>query len=267
MSKRIVVLSRYRQRSGEHMAHQCWRMYQSIIVSDPREQVAFYDDGVGTSRLKPLAWLGGMFGYGLKRNLIDCYKFICRNFEPEAEIFLFGFSRGAFTVRALAHLILDQGLVPYDNNELKLHRLSVAAYRAYRKSHYTTGLAVFFRPVRDLFVHTPGPAAAKLRPSIRFIGVWDTVAAYGFPIAEITRLISRVIWPLELPGTVLDKKVRRACHALSLDDERTTFHPVLWTEKCEKQRQRISQVWFAGVHSNVGGGYPDESLASYHSYG
>jgi hypothetical protein len=224
-------------------------------IHDPKEQVAFYDDGVGTSRLKPLAWFGGMFGYGLKRNLLDCYKFICRNYEPGAEIFLYGFSRGAFTVRVLADLALDQGLVPYYNNEPELQRLAIAAYRAYRKSHYPTGLAVFFRPLRDLFARTPYSSVAQLhRPSIRFIGVWDTVAAYGFPVVEITRFVSRFIWPLELPDTVLDKDVRRACHAISLDDERTTFHPVLWTEKDEKPgeptendgryicAERISQV-------------------------
>ena len=111
-------------------------------------------------------------------------------------------------------------------------------------------------------------------PSIEFIGVWDTVAAYGLPIDEMTRGFSKWIWPLELPTRVLDERVRRACHALSLDDQRTTFHPVLWTEAGENaittsttssggtlDDERISQVWFAGSHANVGGGYPDDALA------
>jgi hypothetical protein len=109
--------------------------------------------------------------------------------------------------------------------------------------------------------------------SIEFMGLWDTVAAYGLPIEEMTRGFSQWIWPLELPDRVLAPEVRRACHALSLDDERTTFHPVLWTEAGEKEAspdeeghrwlkdERISQVWFAGVHANVGGGYPDDALA------
>jgi Uncharacterized alpha/beta hydrolase domain (DUF2235) len=102
--------------------------------------------------------------------------------------------------------------------------------------------------------------------------LWDTVAAYGLPIEEMMRGISRYLFPLELPDRCLDRKVERACHALSLDDERTTFHPVLWDESREPPQslddddhytrtERISQVWFSGVHANVGGGYPDDSLA------
>src|SRR5258708_33369726 len=72
-------------------------------------------------------------------------------------------------------------------------------------------------------------------PSIEFMGLWDTVAAYGLPIEEMTRGVSQWIWPLELPDRVLAPEVRRACHALSLDDQRTTFHPVLWTEAGENE--------------------------------
>ena len=88
-----------------------WRIFESLDLRG-EEQIAFYDDGVGTSSFKPLAILGGAFGYGLKRNVIDIYKFVCRNYQSdEDEIFGFGFSRGAFTIRVLTGLILDQGLV------------------------------------------------------------------------------------------------------------------------------------------------------------
>ena len=109
---------------------------------------------------------------------------------------------------------------------------------------------------------------------VHFVGVWDTVAAYGAPLDEMTRGISRFIWPLELPTHTLPRdRVTRACQALALDEERTTFHPELWDEgdvpaapvDPGKERyvkdEQLSQVWFAGVHSNVGGGYPDDSLA------
>jgi uncharacterized protein (DUF2235 family) len=278
VSKRIVVLS---DGTGNAAASiwrtNVWRMFESIIVSDPTRQVAFYDDGVGTSRLKPLAWLGGMFGFGLKRNVIECYKFICRNYKPGAELFLFGFSRGAFTVRMLADWVLSQGLVAYENNETELSRLAIASYRSYRKERCLTTVfkvEVPFRILRDIILRTPYSAVRNLdQPVIRFIGVWDTVAAYGLPVAELTRFVSHWVLPLELPDTVLNKNVARACHALSVDDERKTFYPVLWTEKDEKSAElaadgcgyiwgeRISQVWFPGVHSNVGGGYPDDSLA------
>ena len=109
---------------------------------------------------------------------------------------------------------------------------------------------------------------------VHFVGVWDTVSAYGAPLDEMTRGISRYIWPLELPTHTLPRdRVTRACQALALDEERTTFHPELWNEgdvpagelDPAKERffkdEQLSQVWFAGVHSNVGGGYPDDSLA------
>src|SRR5262249_30356447 len=104
-------------------------------------------------------------------------------------------------------------------------------------------------------------------------GLWDTVAAYGMPVEEMTVGISNWVWPLLLPDHVLHPSVKRACHALSIDDERTTFHPVLLNEHAEDglladangcrylHNERISQVWFAGVHANIGGGYPDDALA------
>ena len=139
MSKIIVVLS---DGTGNAAASiwrtNVFRLFESIDVSEPKRQVAFYDDGIGTSRLKPFALFAGMFGYGLKRTVITCYKFLCRNYEAEAEIFAFGFSRGAFTVRVLVGLALDQGLVPYNNNEAELHQLAMTAYRAYRKKFCST---------------------------------------------------------------------------------------------------------------------------------
>jgi T6SS, Phospholipase effector Tle1-like, catalytic domain len=113
--------------------------------------------------------------------------------------------------------------------------------------------------------------ANRVVPTIEFIGVWDTVAAYGLPADEITRGFSNWIWPLELPNRALSERVLFARHAIALDDERTTFHPVLWTERdVEPQaadtpgslsEQRLVQVWFVGMHANVGGGYPDDALA------
>src|SRR5437762_11674878 len=98
-------------------------------------------------------------------------------------------------------------------------------------------------------------------PTIEFIGVWGTVAAYGLPIDEMTRGISNWVWPLELPNRVLSPNVTYARHALALDDERTTFHPVLWTEHDPKtppppvtatiDGERLVQVWFVGMHGNV----------------
>ena len=100
--------------------------------------------------------------------------------------------------------------------------------------------------------------------------MWDTVAAYGTPFAELTHGIDHWVWPLSMPDRKLSKKVKKACHALALDDERDTFHPLLWSEIEEQEPDqargrsadgRLQQVWFAGMHSDVGGGYADDGLA------
>jgi uncharacterized protein (DUF2235 family) len=279
MSRRIILLS---DGTGNSAA-KVWRTnvrrtFEALDLSGS-DQVAFYDDGVGTSSFKPWALLGGAFGFGLKRNVIDIYKFACRNTRDDSDdIYGFGFSRGAFTIRVVMGLILNQGLVSADN-ESELDKKAIAAYRKYRSERYHTVWPWhpedWYRAIRDMLL----PISYDKRDNrqvkrIRFIGVWDTVAAYGLPMDEMTRGVSRWIVPLELPTHTLNReRVTRACQALSLDEERTTFHPELWDEKIvspsqfdpDKKRliadEQLSQVWFAGVHSNVGGGYPDDALA------
>ncbi len=284
MSRKIVLLSDGTGNSSAKVWRtNVWRVFESLDLSDSK-QVAFYDDGVGTADFKPVAILGGAFGYGLKRNAIDIYKFACRNYSgPDDEIFGFGFSRGAFTIRVVAGLIADQGLVTA-NTEAELDAKTHAAWRAYRRKNYHTKWLNLLQKWRDapqqnaMQADTTSDTSSEDKDrirdvKIRFLGLWDTVAAYGMPVEEMTRGISDWIWPLMLPNCKLDKNVKRACHALSIDDERTTFHPVLIDERDEPplrldtggnpdtKDERISQVWFAGVHSNVGGGYPDDSLA------
>ncbi|MGQ0686132.1 phospholipase effector Tle1 domain-containing protein [Bradyrhizobium sp.] len=212
-----------------------WRLFEAI-EKQKSNQVAFYDDGVGTSPFKPLALIGGIFGYGLKRNVLECYKFICRNYREGDEIYLFGFSRGAFTIRVLVELIEAQGLIRYSNSETELNRLAAAAFRAYRaKLHTIFRIEQPFRLLRDLLLRTPYhklPVNPK-RPSIQFVGLWDTVSAYGLPLEEMTRIVSLFFFPLELCSDRLPPFVSKACHALSLDDERKTFHPLLIRETPE----------------------------------
>jgi uncharacterized protein (DUF2235 family) len=260
-----------------------WRIYEALDLNCP-DQVALYDDGVGTAAFQPLAVLGGAFGFGLKRNVLDLYMFLCRNFKASTvdpanhdRIFAFGFSRGAFTARVVAALVTHQGLVQAaDGAELK--RLSRWAYRRYRAARYRNTLGVrLLRGLRDgllrLVERVRGQRSYDSVPRrdvpIEFLGVFDTVAAYGLPIDELTQGWDRWIWPMLPRDRTLSPKVKRACHALALDDERQTFFPLLWNEADESKNltsthlgdERISQVWFAGVHSNVGGGYPDDSLA------
>ncbi|MGH7365826.1 MAG: DUF2235 domain-containing protein [Candidatus Rokuibacteriota bacterium] len=271
-----------------------WRLYGALDLRDPGRQIGHYADGVGTSSFKPLAILGGIFGFGLKRNVLDLYLFACRSYRPGDHIFGFGFSRGAFTIRIVAGFIGRVGLVPYHGNEAQLERDALAAYRVYRgRFKETIGLVTPLRRLRDVIARwwralrrLPqfDPDAQIRVDRIRFLGVWDTVAAYGGPIEEITRGIDYWIWPLSMPDRFLSWKVQRACHAVALDDERNAFWPVLWDEQhvsgpaglqpimdgwerpaipglAEVDEGRLSQVWFAGMHSDVGGGYAQDGLA------
>jgi Uncharacterized alpha/beta hydrolase domain (DUF2235) len=317
MPKNIVLLSDGTGNSSAQLLKtNVWRVYEALQLTDPSKQVACYDDGVGTSSFKPLALLGGVFGVGLARNVLRLYRFLCEHYDPGDQIYLFGFSRGAFTIRVLVGLICDQGIVktrptmpvagatpgpvvqelesgertatasgakaaaatvgPYVFGG-ELVRMSRWAYRDFRKQfNQTGGLVSLARKLRNVLLG--GWEAMRGLPAydrtknhqvdeIKFVGLWDTVDAYGLPIDELTDGIDLWVWPLSMPELELSKKVKRACHVLALDDERNTFHPVLWDESEEPQdkaritEERISQVWFAGMHSNVGGGYPDDALA------
>src|SRR5687767_2485648 len=112
-----------------------WRMYEAVDLGPSaegkRDQISYYDDGVGTSSFKPLTVLGGAFGWGLQRNVLDIYRFACRNYREHDDIYAFGFSRGAFTARLVVALIASQGLVR-STSEAELDRKSREAYRAFR---------------------------------------------------------------------------------------------------------------------------------------
>ena len=191
----------------------------------------------------------------------------------------------------LVGFVARQGLLRHCS-DVELAYAAKDAYRAYRGSfNRTKGLVTPLRKLRDLFIrgyrhlagqvaygdilHRTGAAVSQASDTmtrddvaaIRFVGVWDTVAAYGTPVAELTRGIDDWVWPLSMPDYKLSPKVTTARHALALDDERDTFHPLLWDEVNEHKLveagcvlpDRLRQVWFSGMHANVGGGYPDDS--------
>src|SRR5262249_39243789 len=241
-----------------------------------------YDDGVGTSSFKLLALLGGAVGWGLKRNVIHLYAFLCRHYKKNDNIYCFGFSRGAFTVRILADLVSNEGLINsagLSDRELKRQAKFVLQARRMKSTfeswHFLRVHVLHVLLVRILryvlvtiFSKVSRRTAIGHKPRIRFLGVWDTVGAYGLPVEEMTRGVDLFFWPLSMADQRASDKIDRLCHALALDDERTTFHPLLWDEREEARvfrpgksitrvdEERISQVWFAGMHANVGGGYP-----------
>jgi uncharacterized protein (DUF2235 family) len=260
-----------------------WRMYEAVDLGPSaegkRDQISYYDDGVGTSSFKPLTVLGGAFGWGLQRNVLDIYRYACRNYREGDDIYAFGFSRGAFTARLVVALIASQGLVR-SSSEAELDRKSREAYRAFRAAfiprklrrptilsrRISSAVGRWRSRLNDFPTYDP---SENYRPKIRFVGVWDTVAAYGGPITEITRAIDNWIYPLSMPDYQLDERVLCARHALALDDERDAFQPLVWDEVHEAtlvaqekvDENRLQQVWFTGMHADVGGGYPDESLS------
>ena len=274
--RNIIVLSDGTGNSaGKLFKTNVWRLYEALDLSNA-SQAAFYDDGVGNSSIRPVAILGGVFGWGLKRNVLALYMFLCRNYRPGDRIFGFGFSRGAFTIRILMNFILAHGLVrdPISNDDLR--RKSLYLYRQFRAQRTPRfGLYTIGRLIRDLWfavvdflLRRPGLADLETTTveEIEFLGVWDTVDAYGIPVEELRRGIDRWIWQLSLNDKKLHPRIRKACHALAIDDMRTMFHPLLWDE-AEAEHvdhtddERLTQVWFAGVHANVGGGYPDDALS------
>ncbi|MEA1954376.1 MAG: DUF2235 domain-containing protein [Campylobacterota bacterium] len=241
-----------------------WRLYNALDLHKS-DQVAYYDDGVGSEEFLPLQILGGAFGFGLKRNVLELYKFLCRNYKDGDKIYLLGFSRGAFTVRILAGLIARCGLYTDYTSETDLDERVKNNYSLFRTGFTHRGLSKIYFILNDVHEYKDG----TLFPEIEFIGVWDTVDAYGFPVDEITSFWDRFIFPIYFPNQKLSPKVKRANQALCIDDERQTFHPILWDECDESALEaegkvtanRIEQVWFSGAHSDVGGGYPMNNLA------
>jgi uncharacterized protein (DUF2235 family) len=226
-------------------------------VDDSRDaavpQIVKYEPGVGTRPWERIR--GGAFGVGLSRNVRECYEFLVDNYAPGDELFLFGFSRGAFTARSLGGLVRNSGILRPE------HRGMVAdAYKLYRsrkpEDAPSEAAALAFR---ERYSH---PDA-----DITFVGVWDTVGALGIPTYRfrLPGLSNR--WTFH--DTTLSKAVHNAFHAISIDERRKPFVPTLWVKKVDKQgrveeppeHQTVEQMWFAGVHSDVGGGYPEADLS------
>jgi uncharacterized protein (DUF2235 family) len=230
-------------------------------------QLAFYDDGVGTEGVVFKRAIGGATGWGLKSNVKQLYRELSRVYDDGDRIFLFGFSRGAFTVRTLAGMIGMCGVLKGESfaTAQALRAAVDEVYVSYR-ARYDSTLTRFIGRLRGRPAGEGAVAAFCDRFSkrdqlsayapIAFIGVWDTVDAVGMPF-RIADIVNRRIFPFKFWATGLGAHVQKACHALSIDDPRVAFEPVLW----DGPDDRIEQVWFSGVHSNVGGGYPKQGMS------
>jgi uncharacterized protein (DUF2235 family) len=228
------------------------RLYEAIadVGTDGVEQHAYYHPGVGTSPEERIR--GGAFGFGLSRNVQDCYRFIVDAYNEGDEIWFFGFSRGAFTARSTAGFVRNAGILRREYAS----RVG-QAYDLYRnKDHPDAPDAVAFRRAFSVSVETP----------IRFIGVWDTVGALGIPNVGFpgAAWLNRRRWGFH--DTQLSSKVQAAFQALAIDEHRRPFTPTLWDPVPAVDGQRVEQVWFTGCHCDVGGGYPEGALAEIGYY-
>ncbi|WP_249169771.1 DUF2235 domain-containing protein, partial [Bradyrhizobium liaoningense] len=250
-------------------------------LSQP-DQIAHYIKGVGTAGWAPLAAIDGATGIGVPSNVRKLYRFLCWNWREGDEIYIFGFSRGAFTARTLAALIASQGLVPAEIkgepvSHAEMERNAMSAWREYRKESVgyrslpTIWIARWIRDLLLIIYHfvcwhrsyctVRKAMAGRKNVKIEFLGLFDTVEAFGVPIEELRVAIDWAIWPISFRNHRPSRKAKHICHALALDDERTTFHPLRIDQSRLANDQTVKEVWFAGVHSDIGGGYPESTLS------
>lgn len=213
------------------------------------EQRVYYHSGVGTRRQERLR--GGVFGMGLSHNVMDAYHFLVHAYEPGDRLYLFGFSRGAFTARSLAGLVRNSGILRPENADRI--KEAWALYRNRLEKPTGTASSLF----RRAYAH---------EARIDFIGVWDTVGSLGIPVSGprwIKPIVSMVNGRWAFHDTELSSWVKGAFHALAIDEQRAAFTPTLWHQQpgAADDGQELKQVWFTGVHSDVGGGYEETALS------
>lgn len=235
-----------------------WRL-KSLCDPSAEHQMVYYGQGVGT-RLGEKA-RGGVAGYGLDNEIIDAYSWLIETYAPGDDIFLFGFSRGAYAARSLSGLVSKCGVLK-PGSPLSVEQL----YSRYRRRTERT--------IRDLLA--PGASeprdleerwlvAHSVAADIEFIGVWDTVGSVGNPLSRLGTRVARY----GFLDTHLRRSNRHAFHAVALDEQRRSFEPTFWTVTrrndaapiAPRTLDEVEQRWFVGAHANVGGGYPSDILA------
>jgi uncharacterized protein (DUF2235 family) len=217
---------------------------------DGTVQKLHYDRGVGTGD-----WIdrlfGGAFGVGLSHNARKAYAFLSQHHEPGDEVYLFGFSRGAYTVRRTVGMLRKCGLAPNaDEATLKQAHAVYEKRESRAEGGADSKAALAFREKHN----------AKRIP-VRFLGVWDTVGSHG--IAGVLGQLGSVVSRARFHDRILSCDVERACHAVAIDECRRLFQPTLFQQSRSgaERGHVLEQSWFAGVHSNVGGGYENTGLS------
>ena len=205
-------------------------------------QLLYYDTGIGSLGNTIMRSFDGATGTGISDKILQAYRFIIQNYEPGDELFFFGFSRGAFTVRSLSGLIRNSGILKIENLDLVPRAYSIYRSRRLDLQPRATEATLF----RKTF-------AVEETTILKFIGVWDTVGALGNPLLLNGILSKRN----QFHDPEISSRVSNAFHALAIDEKRKNFEATLWHQKGDCKNQVMEQVWFPGVHSDVGGGYPE----------
>jgi Uncharacterized alpha/beta hydrolase domain (DUF2235) len=199
--------------------------------------------GTGGSFLDRIA--GGAFGKGLSANVLAAYRFLSQFYVPGDNIYVFGFSRGAYTARSLCGFISASGLLTADMCNADNQDFAWRYYRTPPKRRFPADRARLRR-----ITH---PDAR-----IRFLGLFDTVGALGIPMTWLNRVCRRA---QEFHDADVSSVVDHSCHALAIDEYRKEFEAAVWTEPRHRGYQTVEQVWFPGSHANIGGGYDDRGLS------
>ncbi|MES5481528.1 DUF2235 domain-containing protein [Bradyrhizobium sp. INPA03-11B] len=234
-----------------------WRL--KSLTAETADQCVYYSQGVGTKRGESAR--GGVTGWGIDDEIIEAYTWLIQNLDDGDEIFIFGFSRGAYTARSLSGLICKCGVLKL-GAPLSIEQL----YARYR---------IYDAPTIRSLLGKALPEGASLeeqwltkysRPTkVKFVGVWDTVGSLGLPVWSMAAKVHKY----RFLDTHLRLDNEYAFHALALDEHRKDFEPTFWTKTVkagqtgapDRSIEHVEQRWFVGAHANVGGGYASDALA------
>jgi uncharacterized protein (DUF2235 family) len=234
-----------------------WRL--KSLTAETADQRVYYSQGVGTRRGESAR--GGITGWGIDSEIIEAYTWLIQNFDDGDEIFIFGFSRGAYTARSLSGLISKCGVLRL-GAPLSIEQL----YTRYRIYDAPTIRSLQGKSLPDDASLEDRWLSAYSRPTkIKFVGVWDTVGSLGLPVWSMAAKVRKY----RFLDTHLRLDNEYAFHALALDEHRRNFEPTFWTRTdrvghegaAERQIDKVEQRWFVGAHANVGGGYASDPLA------
>ena len=265
MPKKIVICCDGTGNQIEQSQSNVLKLYR--ILKDDRRQLSYYHPGIGTMganngwdifKQKIRSVFGLITGAGIDKHVLHAYDFLARNYAKGDELYFFGFSRGAYTIRVLAGFINAIGLLKPE--QLHLTPYALAAFKNMKSDERTTETMLFEQALKVNF------------PTIRFMGLWDTVSSILVPRSD--RILSIPSFQ-HLAFTQENSMIEKVRHAISIDERRRMFRPYLWTDEGEYRTnpynaagarvQDIEQRWFAGVHSDVGGSYDevDSGLSKY----